>query len=506
MPTLDELKQKWFLQDIPFPPYQLPVRHPIASLSISTDNNLVDVIIGEGAAYFNTWTSLVQAAAAPSVRGSTLLHTAWKFDIADARQALEGAAASGSANVYALLNYDLLQNRDAPAYVDELNAGCVVAILDTNYPPCGSSHQKFFVQRLSNTDATLLTGSIDISKFGCHTPAIHQIGLQVTGPAIRDVEITFLDRWKSEYIDPPVNIIYPLENFTYPYPDPGPHSIQVLRTYGLYKAPPSGEFSIWASYLNAIQTAQDYIYIECEDFNSFDWPPCCERDPDAVASPARDTDLVYQLGEAVKRGVKVAAITNYEAVSSFDSIEWEKVKDEFNDWGNIKVFNYQKGRSIEYLKKVASTATSGGTFTVGKLKRRGKSPHGTVHTKLMLADDEFSVIGSANFSQRSMTHDNELMLGIVDRDNRFTKDLRVSLWREHLNQPQADLDDWSKGLDQLTTAIKNAAGNLRSIQLTEENDTYLHGLMLRRFADPYGGPCGPGEIRECAEPPPPLTP
>jgi hypothetical protein len=90
-----------------------------------------------------------------------------------------------------------------------------------------------------------------------------------------------------------------------------------------------------------------------------------------------------------------------------------KVENEFNDWGNIKVFNYQKERSIEYLQNVASTATSGGAFTVGKLKKGGRSPHGTVHTKLMLVDDEFSVIGSANFSQRSMTHDNEIMLIVI---------------------------------------------------------------------------------------------
>ena len=44
MPTLDELKQKWFLQDVPFPPFDLPVRHANASVSISTDNNLVDVL------------------------------------------------------------------------------------------------------------------------------------------------------------------------------------------------------------------------------------------------------------------------------------------------------------------------------------------------------------------------------------------------------------------------------------------------------------------------------
>src|SRR5262249_22343263 len=149
----------------------------------------------------------------------------------DACQILEDAAASGSTSVYSMLNYDLNFNRDASGFVDKLNQGGVVAILDDNYPDgVGSSHQKFSIQRLSNTEATLLIGSIDVSKWGVG-PDIHQIGLRVKGPAIRDVEITFLDRWKSEYIDPPVNIEYPLENFTY-FETDGPHSIQVLRTYG----------------------------------------------------------------------------------------------------------------------------------------------------------------------------------------------------------------------------------------------------------------------------------
>lgn len=335
----------------------------------------------------------------------------------------------------------------------------------------------------------MLLGSIDISKWGVG-PDIHQIGLSVTGPAIRDVEITFLDRWKSEYIDPPVNIAYPLENFTYSDTGPHPHSIQVLRTYGIKNYSPSGEFSIWASFLNAIQTAQNYIYIENEDLLSFDWPPCCERDPGVAASPARDTDLIYQLGEAIKRGVKVAALTNYRPTSNT-----------FQDWSDMKVANYQKGVSIEFLQNAASTATSGGAFTVGKLKGRGQPVHNFVHTKLMLVDDEFSVIGSANFNQRSMTHDNEIMLGIVDRDNTFTKDLRVRLWREHLKESDADLDDWNSGFDRLTAAITNSTGNLTPIQLTTDNDTFLHGVKLRNVIDPYGGPVGPGEIRE---PPPSL--
>jgi phosphatidylserine/phosphatidylglycerophosphate/cardiolipin synthase-like enzyme len=55
----------------------------------------------------------------------------------------------------------------------------------------------------------------------------------------------------------------------------------------------------------------------------------------------------------------------------------------------------------------------------------------TVHSKLMLIDDEFACVGSANFHSRSMYGtDQELQAAIVAEDD-FVKDLRCKLWAEH---------------------------------------------------------------------------
>ncbi len=51
----------------------------------------------------------------------------------------------------------------------------------------------------------------------------------------------------------------------------------------------------------------------------------------------------------------------------------------------------------------------------------------------MIIDDEFVLLGSANVNQKSMTHDSELDVGIVDADGMFAKDLRKALWAEHLS-------------------------------------------------------------------------
>jgi phosphatidylserine/phosphatidylglycerophosphate/cardiolipin synthase-like enzyme len=58
----------------------------------------------------------------------------------------------------------------------------------------------------------------------------------------------------------------------------------------------------------------------------------------------------------------------------------------------------------------------------------------TVHSKLVLVDDEFAAIGSANFQERSMYGvDLELHAAFVDTDTKV-RDLRAKLWTEHLRQ------------------------------------------------------------------------
>jgi phosphatidylserine/phosphatidylglycerophosphate/cardiolipin synthase-like enzyme len=61
----------------------------------------------------------------------------------------------------------------------------------------------------------------------------------------------------------------------------------------------------------------------------------------------------------------------------------------------------------------------------------------TVHSKIVLIDDVFACIGSANFFSRSMSGvDHELSVGVVDT-GQDVRDLRVRLWAEHL---RVDLD------------------------------------------------------------------
>jgi phosphatidylserine/phosphatidylglycerophosphate/cardiolipin synthase-like enzyme len=61
-----------------------------------------------------------------------------------------------------------------------------------------------------------------------------------------------------------------------------------------------------------------------------------------------------------------------------------------------------------------------------------------VHAKVCVVDDEWMTIGSDNLNLRSWTHDSELTCAVVDPDGQLPRDLRTSLWAEHLGLPEDD--------------------------------------------------------------------
>jgi len=62
----------------------------------------------------------------------------------------------------------------------------------------------------------------------------------------------------------------------------------------------------------------------------------------------------------------------------------------------------------------------------------------TVHTKLMLIDDLFASVGSANFYSRSMRGTDSETSAVFLTTGHQVRDLRVQLWAEHLRTPLTD--------------------------------------------------------------------
>lgn len=505
MSTLDDLRRKWFL-DFESPGTNFPpaMRHEGSNVSDFTDGNIVIPLI-DGKDYMSVWHISFQA----MIGLSEMYHGSWRLDdvrtlghsdpTSSALQKFKDAHNTGVA-LHPMICGNIINLKINVPNVLDLNVGGILnACIDNRYPVAGSNHQKFSCFK-SASDSAALLGSIDIAKFRWDTTShltsdperapgegpTHDVGVLLQGPTVADIEHTFIERWNDSsrqagkvasgmivpihIITNPLAIVAPPKIGT-PISAPsvaGPQSVQVLHTYGRtkplfgYSWSPVGEFTVWASYLNAILQASKYIYIEDQYFLSFSWPPCFRR-----TGIARNSDLIYQLGEAIKhRGVKVAVLVPNIFEDAFAK--------------NIK---YQRDVGVHYLASIA--ATSPGDFVIAHLHNGTSEVY--VHSKLMICDDEFALIGSANFGQRSMTHDSELHIGVIDADKQFARSLRMSLWQEHLQQSIPEDPDAAYGA--FKTAVDIGGGRVRPYPTDDPGPPPSgHGRIIRVMVDRYAGP------------------
>lgn len=476
--SLDELKKKWFLS-FEDESSSLDRRAVGTKLQSFTDNNFVTVP-GEGSNYMESYWFDVKAIAGTRTRGtdrpnSQVYGASWKSDNvamlhSPRRHTPDKAldflvwAKRRGVDVYSLICSNLGNdiplpglaiNRQAVAYL--MKRG-VPAALDRRYPAFGSNHQKIIVDKMYEEKkhkikhAGAYLGSIDINQdrwdtikhdkkrlSGTRVPGFptHEVGVHISGPAIADVEWTFLERWNDKSRRRGMHLPLTVKRKGLPskitpmvenYPKSGLHSVQVLRTYGIPTrrdrnyfswAKKGGEFTIWAAYLHAIKQATHYIYIEDQYFFASGIPPSHRR----ANKNARETDIIYQLGEAIKRGVKVAVL-----------FPMNTLEPKFAD----PAMRYQRNIAIKYLYDLAKTSSKGGDFFAAYLYNYTTNTNIYVHSKVMILDDEYALIGSANINQRSMTCDSEIQIGVLDKKNEYAKRLRKNLFKEHTGQAEDD--------------------------------------------------------------------
>jgi len=508
MPTLAELKSKWF---IPMSGDVLGVpcrRHDGAQsqLSASTDGNVVTPLI-DGEAYMARWRGeLLKLHHKP---GAEFMHTGWRLDdvktLGKTKAGGEALAAMNDADgasvacfVLACRNLACLFSNVPSLIKLDLNAA---PALDERFPIAGSNHQKFSVFKSADAAVAML-GSVDITKDRWDrikhetgdldrpkTPT-HDAGVAIKGPAVRDVELTYRERWNDStrtigltpgIVPRPLITSAPAASSPVGAPAEHTHSVQILRTYGItrelfgYSWSPSGEFTVWASYLNAITKAEQYIYIEDQYCLPWGWPPRF-----ALSGNSRSVDIIFQLGEAMKRGVQVAILV--PGKDEDPTAIWQK---------------YQRDIGVNYLTGVKAAGASG-DIVVASLTNGTTSIY--VHSKLMIVDDELVLIGSANVGQRSMTHDGELHAGVVDSDGKFARELRQALWAEHTGRGAETLGD---PLAAYALFAEDTAASVHhrlrpypvnpNVVFPPAADTpepwYAH-VMIMSFIEPFAGPPG----------------
>ena len=332
---------------------------------------------------------------------------------------------------------------DNPVFVtgiNTLNLPNGKAILDerllklslTN-PTVSSHHQKAVVLS-SDGEHWAYVGGIDIAFDRWDTTehnnppgrkrhlfdAWHDVHCVIRGPAVLDIWNNFKDRWN----DPNK------PNMVQTTPDPipvstspqitfnsGNHHVQVLRTLcckNVYPFNPGGEQSVRLAYEKAIDAAQHYIYIE----DQYLWP----------------CTITERLRNAADRGVKIILVLAHEFDVSF-----------LKPWHNQMRY--------ESLETIGNTRSEN---VFAYHLRQSQPPFSDiyVHSKVMIIDDRYAAIGSANINNRSTTNDSELHVAIIDSNTIqspldgvndticvFAKNLRLRLWEEHLGVSANALND-----------------------------------------------------------------
>ncbi len=254
------------------------------------------------------------------------------------------------------------------------------------------------------------------------TPQIHDVYLELRGPAATDVHHNFVQRWNeaSDYADP--GGVWPDPRCAGPLEFParlsapaGPVPVQLTRTVlaGRYRdetaapgAKPysiaSGEASVLEQYLAAIAAARSSVYLENQ----------------AIGSPA----VVDALEAALQRGVEVVFLVPGNAHPAF--VEARK-----------------EPRAAFFFEKLAQLGRHE-NFTLAALAasdRDGRYDEIYVHSKLALVDDRWCTIGSTNVAERSFHQDTELNASFWHPES--VRALRQELLLEHLGLDTRDLDD-----------------------------------------------------------------
>ena len=418
-----------------------------------TEGNLVSPRV-HGSAYFARLSAVVGATGV----GDEIFFTDWRGDPDELLTAqgptvgeLLCSAAARGAVVRGLLWRSHSQRMSFSAQENQqlgtrINKAGGQALLDQRVRRGGSHHQKMVVIRHRDrpADDVAFVGGIDL----CHSrrddaqhagdpqpqpmdalygprPPWHDAMLEISGPAVADVQATFVQRWndptpldhRNPYrralqraADMPRHPEPITEAIRVPTPTGG-HAVQVLRTYAAKKPPfpfaVSGERTIARAYERAFRRATRLVYIE----DQYLWS-------DVVAST---------LAEALRRAPSLQIVAVVPRFPDQDG----KISGPPNRLGQLA--------AMELL-----TEAGGDRFAAYDLQ----NPAGTpvyVHAKVCIVDDEWMACGSDNVNRRSWTHDSELTCAVVDRAGRLPRELRCQLWAEHLGlQPDdprlSDLD------------------------------------------------------------------
>jgi len=227
----------------------------------------------------------------------------------------------------------------------------------------------------------------------------HDVHCRIQGPAVADVTEAFLQHYDQKGLgDPITDSIRP--TIDTPADIPATQMVQIARTSqrGIYSWVPEGDRTIWATLKKAIRHAKRYIYIE----DQYMVAPML-RDELLSALSIPDLEIILVITQACNLGEGNPLAFPMSALDQCS-----------------------RARAIFFKSLIDHPRVQ--VFEIGAYY---------VHAKVVIIDDVFAAIGSANINRRSLTLDSEIHAFVLDGrveegTRKFARDLRTHLWAEHL--------------------------------------------------------------------------
>jgi hypothetical protein len=395
---------------------------------------------------------------------------------------LATAMSTAGAQVYALLSYHnpISPNHSGADHIQHLpifpDQEIIVlgpdlpgqAILDREWPlPTGSAHQKFLIVN-GEEGAIAFCGGVDINPNRLDTPQhpaelshYHDVHAKVEGPAVADINHTFVQRW-NEHPQCPVRVSEDKPPFA---PAPSTHYVQVTRTfapsYG-YPFLPNGDLGTLSAVHRAIARANRFIYLEDQYLTPYPGPYPFDPTADSVGILS---DLLTALGQPSFEYLVVLVANEMDLATDYEQIPYRR-------------FNFLRSLLDAFPEKV---------FPFYLASDRDIY----VHAKVLMVDDVYVRIGSANLNRRSMTHDIELDIHVIDGAlesgaRRMARRFRLDLWGEHLNMGggRDKLEDPTQALHFWQNPPPGA--HIRPYNTTYDYSVPHDDVVWNTFIDPEG--------------------
>lgn len=331
-------------------------------------------------------------------------------------------------------------------------------LLDYSGPLLGSNHQKVVVAHTGGR-LTAFVGGIDLVddrfdapphdrlRLGHERWGWHDVAVRLRGGAAERVWDVFGSRWyeasalpRRRYLRRPLELVVLNPERPVPAPLPAPPSpvvhcadtaVRVLRSRSARKldsvlpwrrvawlTPPAAiVHEVFDTVVAALTAARRYIYLEDQYLG----------EAIGALGSKKEFEVYPYLLAAAERGVKIVLVGSGTRDPEDPGVFLHPINRKLNRDIRTKIVDRLDG----------SRRTNIAVYRVNNV---------TVHAKLVLVDDAFACIGSANMFSRSMAGtDSELSAAVATTTN-LVRDLRVAVWADHLRctltpELRTDLED-----------------------------------------------------------------